>query len=310
MPRSKYLDIYYLLGVPEKNSVGNEDPPRTPWQRVWRGLVGEFLGTMFLTWFCCGSAVAATQFVPSSAGVLLIGLIQGFAVIALVSALRHISGGHINPAVTTALLFAGRMPILRAPLYIFVQCCGAIVGAGILKGAIPNAREHNLGATTPNNCSEFQAWLIEFFVVCAFTFVVLGTAADTNSSRFVIMAPIPIGLALGIGVLMANPWTGGSLNPARSLGPAVVEGVWQDFWVYWAGPLGAAMVVGLVYRFVFLTGPPTEEEVAYVRAKQTRHEGYYRQSVGKESALPLSPLNLQSPLDGTGVPVAGRPVGA
>jgi len=253
----------WLCGVEsekEARALHHDPPIGTPWIRVVRGVFAEFLGTTFLVFFCAASATSAAQFTPTAGRVVLIGAIQGFAVVALVSALVHISGGHINPAVTLGLLVMGRIPLVRAAAYILAQCCGGLIGAGLLAASLPRSQWHGLGATVPAPfMSKWHAFFFEFVVTSAFILVVVATACDQQSTM-VKLAPIPIGFALGIGVWAANPFTGGSLNPARSLGPAVWSGMWHDHWVYWAGPLGGALVASLCYRFLILAKQPLDEK--------------------------------------------------
>lgn len=174
---------------------------------------------------------------------VLIGAIQGFAVLALISALAHSSGGHINPAVTAALWVMRQISFLRALGYILAQCAGGLAGAGLLAAALPRSHWRGLGSTVPATfMSDFHAFFFEFVVTAAFAFVVVATAGDSKSklvhlvralstplysrdvacrdiglSRKTLItlaqqAPIPIGFALGIGVWAANAFTGGSLK--------------------------------------------------------------------------------------------------
>ena len=117
---------------------------------------------------------------------MLIGAIQGFAVVALVAALAHISGGNINPAVTLALFVAGRVRFLKGVIYVIAQCAGGICGAGLLAASLPRDRWHGLGATVPAAfMSPFHAFFYEFVVTAAFAFVVVATAGDENNNNII-----------------------------------------------------------------------------------------------------------------------------
>jgi aquaporin related protein len=272
-----YFSMWRLWGTPAPHLSPAENETRTPWPRIWRGLVGEFLGTLFLVFLCVASGVVASQFPEQkttglSSTVMVVGIIQGFGAAALIAALSHISGGNLNPAVTLALLVVGKMPFMRAVFYMAFQILGGMVGAGLFAACIPRSLWNGLGTTTLNSSlnNRGQGFLMEFMVTSLLIFVVLATAAD-RVNKTVNLAPVPIGFALAVGVMAAFHWTGGSLNPARTFGPAVISGEWSNQWVYWLGQLGAAVVIGLLYRFIFLTAPPPEEDVASVRLLTRSH---------------------------------------
>jgi MIP family channel proteins len=206
-----------------------------------------------------------------SATAMVVGIIQGFGAAALIASLSHISGGNLNPAVTLALFVVGKMPILRAVFYFAAQILGGMVGAGLFAACIPRSLWNGLGTTTLNpNLNRGQGFLMEFMVTSMLVFVVLATAAD-RVNKTVNLAPVPIGFALAVGVMAAFNWTGGSLNPARTFGPAVISGQWSSQWIYWLGQLGSAVIIGLLYRFVFLTAPPPEEDLASMRLLNKSH---------------------------------------
>lgn len=167
-----------------------------PFSVRWRQVVGEFIGTAFFLYFVCASVEIPTTFSEGSGAseALVTAFLQGFAILSLVSVFRVISGGHLNPAVTTALAITRHIPTVRAIFYILAQLSGAIVGTYLFKASIPS--EITLGATTvANGVSVGSAFLIEFIITSMLILVVFGTAVDgVNGTPQLV--PIPIGLSV------------------------------------------------------------------------------------------------------------------
>jgi len=225
---------------------------------VWRAVVLECMATALFVFFATGSVVAVNtypdQLVTAAANVLA-AVIQGYSIATLVYAVAHTTGGHLNPAVTLSLMTSGHIGFIRGFLYIASQVIGGIIGSGLLKAVIPSSYERTLGATDiSKGVTPGIGFLLEFILTFMLLFTIFGTAINTQSttSGSHVLAPLPIGFAVTIGVVIAYSFTGGSLNPARSFGPAVVQGIWTAHWIYWAGPMGAGLVVGLLERYVFL----------------------------------------------------------
>ena len=222
----------------------------------------EFIGTFSLVLFGCGSAVIAgtSRVGPSGIGLLGIAVAFGFAVVAMAYAIGGISGCHINPAVTIGVLTAGRMTVKDAIGYIIAQCLGAILGAAVLyliASGQPGFTmpEWGLGANGwgegyLGNYNILSAFMIEAVMTFLFIFVILGTTSKFGNSA---MAGLAIGVTLMLIHLVAIPVTGTSVNPARSLGPALFSGgkALAQLWLFIVAPLIGAVVSALVWRLGF-----------------------------------------------------------
>jgi len=227
----------------------------TPFAVKWRQVIGEFFGTLLFLFFVSASVEVPKSVSPGSAGTsaVITAFLQGFSILALVYVFRTISGGHFNPAVTIATMITRHISLVVGLFFIVAQLLGAIVGTAIFSAAFPF--DTSLGATTiAPGVSIGQAFLIEFMITSMLILVVFGTAVDGihGVEQF---APIPIGLAVLVGVLLAKNLTGASMNPARSFGPAVVSGVWDNHWLYWVAPITAAIFTSMLYKILILSDP-------------------------------------------------------
>ncbi|XP_073968803.1 aquaporin homolog protein drip isoform X2 [Rhodnius prolixus] len=227
-----------VLGVDEVKSF--ED--------LGKCLLAEFLGTMLLVLVGCGSCIAWGSEAPS---VLQIAIAFGFIIAAMVQSVGHISGCHINPAVTLGLFIMGRIGLLKAVLYVPAQCAGAVAGAALLKYMVPDPLVKTLGATVVNNVITPGQGVAVEATITAVLLLVVGAVTDPDRNDLANAAPIAIGIAITCCHIFAVPITGSSMNPARALGPAAIQSVWDHHWVYWVGPLLGAAVAGAVYRLVF-----------------------------------------------------------
>ncbi|XP_076627699.1 aquaporin AQPAe.a [Colletes latitarsis] len=220
---------------------------------LYRALLAEFLGTMLLNFFGCGSVITAN--------VVAISLAFGLTVAAAIQGVGHISGGHVNPAVTFGLMIVGKVPIIRGLLYVLAQCVGAIAGSGALRALSPERMEAALGVVQlSEGVTAVQGFGIEFFLAFILVLVVCG-ACDAAKPHSRGMAPLIIGLAVTVGHLVGVPRTGAGMNPARSLGSAAVMGAFDNHWLYWVGPILGGMAGGLVYEHA--VGPAKEQEEQY-----------------------------------------------
>jgi len=187
----------------------------------------------------------------------------------MAQAIGHISGCHINPAVTVGQLVAGKIKPIKATLYIIFQCLGAIAGAAILKSLIPEVLltdtetyGNYLGMTTPNDAIPVgvaQAFGIELVITFVLVLTVFG-ACDDLRNDVKGSAPLAIGLSITACHLVAIRFTGSSMNPARTFGPAVIMNIWKEHWVYWIGPCTGGALAGLLYQNAFRAGKIEPQE--------------------------------------------------
>ncbi|KAJ3156170.1 hypothetical protein HDU86_004138 [Geranomyces michiganensis] len=252
--------------------------PKVPRKRFARAVAAEFLGTLFFVFAVAGSVVIPANLgltaggaVDKAAGLLVTASIQGLALAAMVSATGPMSGGHLNPAVTCALMVVRTITIGRGFAYIIAQFIGAMCGAGIFKAVIGVDATGTLGATVPKVGSG-QVWGMEFMITAVLIYTVLGTAVHGNANGIVkALAPLPIGFAVIAGVLIGGTVTGGSMNPARSFGPAIASGTWTRHWLYWLAPFSASLVVGLIYKAFFLSTNITKSQARAAGLLPTMH---------------------------------------
>jgi len=223
-----------------------------------RKCVAEFIGTAWLVLGGCGAAVLAAAFPGLGIGFVGVALAFGLTVVTMVYAVGHISGGHLNPAVTVGLWAGGRFPGKDVPAYIVAQVVGGIVGAGILYLIASGAAGFSLdggfasngyGAHSPGGYSLTAALVSEIVMTFAFLFVIMGA---THGSAPRGMAPLAIGLCLTLIHLISIPVTNTSVNPARSTGPALFVGGWaiHQLWLFWLAPLVGGALGGMAYRWV------------------------------------------------------------
>lgn len=218
-----------------------------------RAYVAEGIATLLFVFLGAGTVVVTGGLLSealASSRLLVIALAHGLAIAFLVGATAHISGGHINPAVTFAVWVSGKMRFGAGVCYIISQLVGATIGAFLLTWIIPVTLRGTLGAHGLGlGISPGAGFLVEIVLTFVLVLVVLGTAIDPRGLGHV--APLMIGLAVLVGHLIGVPLTGASMNPARSFGPALVSGAWMNHWIYWIGPLLGALLAALVYRFIF-----------------------------------------------------------
>lgn len=196
-------------------------------------------------------SVMVNAYVGGAVGHVGVSLAFAFVVIAMVYALGHLSGAHINPAVTLAFWSVGRFPSEEVPQYIIAQCTGAVVASAVLRAVLSPIG--NLGATLPT-ISIASAFSIEWLLSFALMFVIMAVATDERVADG--FAPIAVGLSVGFCALMGGPLTGASMNPARSFGPALVGNLWWGHWIYWVAPITAMIAAARVYEVFRRTEPP------------------------------------------------------
>merc|ERR1712137_1475284 len=227
-----------------------------------RGGIAEAIGVFLFVFTGCGAAISA------GGGLYPIAFAFGLAIMVLVFATADVSGGHLNPAVSIAFLVTQVDPsftVIKCIVYILSQCAGAIFGALFLKALTPEAfHKTHLGCNDIGGISAAQAIFIEVIttftlVITVFSNAVQGDPDRSGDSKNAItgnIAPIPIGFAVILGILATGNVSGGSMNPARSIGPAVAAGYWHVHYVYWIGPIVGACCAGLLWKYVFMESHP------------------------------------------------------
>lgn len=208
-----------------------------------REALAECIGTFALV-FAGTGAVMVNQISKGAVTHLGISFVFGAVVAALIYGIGHLSGAHFNPAVTLGFWASGFFPKRRVVPYILAQSLGAIAASTLLLIALGPVAQ--LGATLPFNNNWFQSLVLETVLTFILMFVILGSGLDRRAH--IGFAGLAIGLTVGLEAAFMGPITGASMNPARSLGPAVVGGIWQHHWVYWVAPILGAQLAVIVYR--------------------------------------------------------------
>ena len=221
-------------------------------------LVAEFIGTFWLVLGGCGSAVLAAAFPEVGIGLAGVSLAFGLTVLTMAYAIGHISGCHLNPAVTIGLWAGGRHPVGEVLPYILAQVIGAIAGAFVLymiasgKAGFDVAgglASNGYGAHSPGAYSLQAGFLTEIVMTLMFLLIILGATDRRAPAGF---APIAIGLGLTLIHLISIPVTNTSVNPARSTGPALMVGDWAiaQLWLFWVAPIAGALIAGFLFRWL------------------------------------------------------------
>lgn len=216
--------------------------------------VAEFIGTMVLVALACGTAVAVGCDAANGAGYLLTALAFGLVIVAMAYSIGNVSGCHINPAVSIAMLVSGRMNVKDFIGYVIAQFAGAIAGAGILAGIF--GMDCGFGANGLFEGAILKSLLIEVLLTFVFVIAILGVTSKVKNGS---VAGIVIGLSLTLVHILGIALTGTSVNPARSFGPALFAGgeALSCVWVFIVGPLVGGILAAVVYRF--LAGKETEQ---------------------------------------------------
>lgn len=218
----------------------------------------EFFGTFWLVLGGCGSAVLAAAFPDVGIGLLGVSFAFGLTVLTMAYAIGHISGCHLNPAVSVGLWLGGRFPADKLVPYILAQVAGGVVGAGVLYLIVSGQQDfktvgdfasNGYGAHSPGKYSMMSAFVTEVVMTMMFLLIILGATDKRAPQGF---APVAIGLGLTLIHLISIPVTNTSVNPARSLGVAVFAGGWalQQVWLFWVAPILGAVLGAVVYKFL------------------------------------------------------------
>ena len=217
----------------------------------------EFIGTFWLVLGGCGSAVLAAGFPDMGIGFVGVALAFGLTVLTMAYAIGHISGCHLNPAVSVGLAVAGRFKFSELPAYVIAQVAGAIVAAAVLAWIASGApgfeisgglASNGYGEHSPGGYSMGSGFVTEVVMTLMFLFIILGATDKRAPAGF---APLAIGLGLTLIHLISIPVTNTSVNPARSTGPALIVQGWAvaQLWMFWVAPIIGAAIAGFIYRW-------------------------------------------------------------
>ncbi|XP_033337304.1 aquaporin AQPAe.a [Megalopta genalis] len=241
------------LKTPWLSVLMKEDATR--WEMLLAALA-EMVGTALLVFIGCTGCIGSLGVSPS---VLQLSLTFGIAVLIAIQCVGHISGAHINPSITIAAMILGTKSLPMTAVYILSQCIGSLVGYGFLRLITPAEMVYS---TTPESAASFcvtdvnaNLTIIQGFGAEAFATGILVLFAcglwDHRNSANSDSVPIRFGLCVAVLCIVFIPYTGCSLNPARTLGPAVWNGYWRDHWLFWLGPFTGSVVASSMYRFLF-----------------------------------------------------------
>lgn len=208
-----------------------------------REAIAESIGTFILV-FAGTGAVIVNEVSGGGLTHLGVSFVFGAVVAALIYSLGHISGAHLNPAVTLGLWHSGFLPKQQVLPYVLAQLFGAVAASVLLFLAFGSVA--NLGATLPLNDNWAQALILETILTFILMFVILGSGCDRRAPKG--FAGLAIGLTVGLEAACMGPITGASMNPARSFGPALVSALWQYHWLYWLAPIVGAQLAVLIYQ--------------------------------------------------------------
>ena len=219
-----------------------------------RKLAAEFFGTFWLVFGGCGSAVLAAAFPQLGIGFIGVAFAFGLTVLTMAFAIGGISGGHFNPAVTIGYWVTRRLNTVDVILYWIAQLAGAIAAAFLLRAIIPEDTWRAVALGTPQFARDFPRWAGMALEATATFFLVLTVFATTLDDRgtFGSIAGFGAGLMYALGIIVAGPFTGGALNPARAFGPALAATHWANHGVFWVGPLAGGFAAALLYDFLYL----------------------------------------------------------
>lgn len=225
----------------------------------WRVSLAELIGVFLFVFISAGVVMvsgAMTGGAMTLERLLVMALAHGLAIAVLYMAISHISGGHINPAVTFAAMLTKRVSMMQGVATIVAQLAGAVIAAvalgSLFSAALGGGLNTGTAGTLGSHVLATDAWkgvLMEIVLTAMVVLAYFGAGMDKRGAGAT--AGLAIGMAVAVSFLLGATITGGSMNPARSFGPALVGGYWTDHWVYWVGPLVGAAVAGYGYRYLF-----------------------------------------------------------
>lgn len=219
-------------------------------EKAWRAYVAELIATFTLVFI--GAGAICLDVSRGGVGLVGIALAHGLAIFVMCAAVGHISGAHINPAVTLGVWVAKKIETQTAVGYILAQLVGAVLGAWVLKCFYPYSLGMPAVLGTPMIAASLtmgQAVFVEAILTFLVVFVVFGSAVDARGPK---IGGLAIGMTVAMDILMGGPLTGAAMNPARAFGPALVAGFWKNQSVYWVGPLLGGAAAGWIYSKLYL----------------------------------------------------------
>ncbi|XP_030050855.1 aquaporin-5-like [Microcaecilia unicolor] len=246
-----------------------------------RAFLAELLGTFLFVFLGLGSALQWQTAIPT---ILQVALAFGLSIGSLVQAVGHISGAHFNPAVTVAFLLGSQISILRAVAYIMAQMLGAVAGAGLLYEFTSSKVRGTFGINTlKNDTTQGQAIAVELLITLQLVLCILSST-DSRRTEKIGFPALSIGLSVTLGHLIGIYYTGCSMNPARSFGPALITGHFDFHWIFWVGPMAGAVLASLVYNYLlFPHRKRTLDKLAVLQGKFDPEHEREREEHRKES---------------------------
>ncbi len=220
---------------------------------LWRACIAEAVGTFALIFIGAGSVIA-DQMTGGKVGIVGIAFAHGLAIATMVAATGHLSGGHLNPAVTGGFIVTGRLPVGHGIAYILSQLAGAAIGGFFLTAAFPERARLAVHLGTPAlgaGVTLGMGIVVEAILTFLLVFVIFGAAVDARGPRSI--APLAIGLVITMDIIAGGALTGGAMNPARAFGPALFSGEWANHLVYWMGPGLGGLIAAWIYHEVLAT---------------------------------------------------------
>jgi aquaporin TIP len=232
--------------------IGNRNEFRQP--GAIKAAIAEFISTLIFVFAGSGSGIAYNKLTgngPSSPpGLIAASIAHAFGLFVAVAIGANISGGHVNPAVTFGLFVGGQINLFRGILYVIAQLLGSVVACLLLSFTTGGLE---IPAFALSGVSVWSAFVFEIVMTFGLVYTVYATAVDPNKGEIGIIAPIAIGFIVGANILAGGAFTGASMNPAVSFGPALVSFTWTHHWVYWAGPLVGGGLAGIIYEIFFIS---------------------------------------------------------
>ncbi|XP_030051097.1 lens fiber major intrinsic protein isoform X1 [Microcaecilia unicolor] len=233
-------------------------------RRFWCCVLVEALGTLMLVLVILGSSAPSADNTAPPA--LQTALAAGLAAVGLLHCFGEISGAQVNPAVTVAFLCTRKLDLLHCLAYMMAQCLGATFAAGIFYLTVPQSAAGHLATRVRSDCNAGHALGMELFSTFQLVFTIFAVE-DHRRRELGEPGSLAIGFSLTAGALTSGSFSGGSMNPARSLGPAIVTGIWEYHWVYWIGPMLGSVLAGVSYEFFIASSASREKLMACITCK-------------------------------------------